>query len=172
MDSDLTVTTERFSADIEAKRYIARFRDADRFIGFCRQCGNFGRRHGCPPFDHDTLSDIAGYARVRILGAKIVPSDKSLPLAAVNDLMLPVITSMNAELLEMEKSLGGRAFGFVGKCIYCGDKPCARIDASRVATPTRCARRSKPTDSTLSARQANCLASTSNGATANTSLTT
>ena len=137
MDSDLTVTTERFSADIEAKRYIARFRDADRFIGFCRQCGYFGRRHGCPPFDHDTLSDIAGYARVRILGAKIVPSDKSLPLAAVNDLMLPVITSMNAELLEMEKSLGGRAFGFVGKCIYCGDKPCARIDGKPCRHPDK-----------------------------------
>ena len=125
--ADMAYTTEKFFADIDAKNYINEFRRTDYFIEFCQQCKNYGRRYGCPPFDDETLSIVEGYEKVRIMGLKIVPNNKLLPLSAANDLMKPVITEMNEELLELEKSLGGYAFGFVGTCPYCGDAPCARI---------------------------------------------
>jgi predicted metal-binding protein len=124
--ADMAYTTEKFFADIDAKNYINEFRRTDYFIEFCQQCKNYGRRYGCPPFDDETLSIVEGYEKVRIMGLKIVPNNKQLPLSAANDLMKPVITEMNEELLELEKSLGGYAFGFVGTCPYCGGAPCAR----------------------------------------------
>jgi predicted metal-binding protein len=112
--ADMAYTTEKFFADIDAKNYINEFRRTDYFIEFCQQCKNYSRRYGCPPFDDKTLSIVEGYEKVRIMGVKIIPNNKQLPLSAANDLMKPVITEMNEELLELEKSLGGYAFGFVG----------------------------------------------------------
>ena len=124
--ADMAYTTEKFFADIDAKTYINEFRRTDYFIEFCQQCKNYNHRYGCPPFDDETLSIVEGYEKVRIMGVKIIPNNKQLPLSAANDLMKPVITEMNEELLELEKSLGGYAFGFVGTCPYCGGAPCAR----------------------------------------------
>lgn len=127
MERDLTYTVEKYKAEVGTKAYIEGFRRTDYFIKLCQQCRNYGRRYGCPPFDDETLSLVEGYEKVRIMGVKIIPNNKQLPLSAANDLMEPVITEMNEELLELEKSLGGYAFGFVGTCPYCGGAPCARI---------------------------------------------
>ena len=100
MIEDKTYSVERYTAEIDAKVYIEGFRRADYFIKFCQQCGNYGRRYGCPPFEEEPLAAIEGYDRVRILGVKITPKDKSLPLEAANDLMKPVISELNDKTLE------------------------------------------------------------------------
>ena len=132
-----TYTTERYTAEIDAKAYIERFRKADYFLKLCQQCGNYGRRYGCPPFDHDPIEAVKDYNRVRIIGIKITPEDRSLPLEAANDLMKPVIDKLNAELLETERRLEGMCFGFVGSCPYCGDAPCARINGKPCKHPDK-----------------------------------
>lgn len=137
MTLDLTYTTERYTADIAARTYIEQFRKADYFVQFCQQCRNFGRRHGCPPFDYDPLDVIAGYQTVRVIGVKIVPRDTRLPLSAVNQLLEPVTSQLNDELIEMEKSTGGLAFGFVGSCPYCHGEPCSRIDGKPCRHPDK-----------------------------------
>ena len=126
-EDNLAYTTERYTVEVDAKAYIEKFRRADYFIQLCQQCGNYGRRYGCPPFDQDLIDVIKDYQRVRIIGVKITPKDSSLPLEAANDLMKPVICKLNEELLEIERQLGGMCFGFVGTCPYCGGAPCARI---------------------------------------------
>ena len=123
----MTYTTERYTAELDAKTYIDEFRNADYFIKLCQQCGNYGRRYGCPPFDEDPLSALEMYDRVRLLGVKITPDNKNLPLEAAGELMEPVIIKLNEELLESERVLKGRSYGFVGHCPYCGGAPCARI---------------------------------------------
>ena len=137
MKENMAYTVERYTAENDAKVYIERFRKADYFIRLCQQCGNYGRRYGCPPFDDDPLAAIGGYDKVRIMGLKITPKDKSLPLEAANDLMNPVISELNEELLETEKSLGGMCYGFVGTCPYCGGATCARIDGKPCKHPDK-----------------------------------
>ena len=137
MPLDLTYTTECFSVETDAATYIADFRRADYFLQFCRECGNYGRRYGCPPFDYDPLSVIAHYRKVYIIGKKIVPGDGNLPLSAANTLMMPVVRELNEELLALEESLGGIAFGFAGSCPYCGEAPCARIDGKPCRHPDK-----------------------------------
>ena len=51
--------------------------------------------------------------------------------------MLPVIRELNEELLALEKSLVGMAFGFAGSCPYCGEIPCARIDGEPCRHPDK-----------------------------------
>ncbi len=131
----MTYTVERYTAEIDAKAYIEDFRKADYFIKLCQQCGNYGRRYGCPPFDDEPLVAVERYDRVRLMGVKITPNDKSLPIEAANDLMQPVVSEMNEELLETEKSLGGMCYGFVGSCPYCGGASCARIDGKPCRHP-------------------------------------
>ena len=137
MAYDITYTTERYMVELDAKTYIEGFRNADYFLEFCRQCGNFGRRYGCPPFDYDPLPVIQKYEKVRIIGVKIIPTDKNLPLESANELMKPVTTELNRDLLEQEKSLDGMCFGFVGSCPYCGGQPCARIDGKPCKHPDK-----------------------------------
>ena len=137
MHMDTTYTIEKYQAEVDAKAYIEGFRRADYFIKFCQQCRNYGRRYGCPPFEKDPLALIVGYDRVRILGVKITPEDKTLPLEAANDLMAPAIGELNEELLELEQALGGRAYGFVGACPYCGGAPCARLEEKPCRHPDK-----------------------------------
>ncbi len=137
MEYNLTYTTERYTAEIDAHSYVEQFRNADHFLKFCQQCRNYGRRYGCPPFSHDPLSDISHYQQVRITGVKIVPADKTLPLQVANDLMKPVIDQLNQDLLETEQSLGGMCFGFVGSCPYCGGAACARIEGKPCRHPDK-----------------------------------
>lgn len=137
MAKDFTYTTEKYLIDVDAKTYIEKFRNADYFIELCRKCGNYGRRYGCPPFDYDPLSDIENYAKVRIIGIKIIPADRNLPLESANELMKPVTTELNRYLLEQEQSLDGMSFGFVGSCPYCGEVPCARIEGGPCRHPDK-----------------------------------
>lgn len=123
---DLSYTSERFSAEIAADEYIARFRQEERFLELCRQCGNFGVRYGCPPFDVPPLTVLAPYRRVRIVGEKLVPATAGLPLDAAQALMTPVLAGLNGDLLAEERRLGGLALGFAGACPYCGGTPCRR----------------------------------------------
>ena len=123
---DLSYTSERFSAEMAADEYIARFRQEERFLALCWQCGNFGARHGCPPFDVSPLEVLAPYRTVRIVGEKLVPAADGLPLDAVEALMSPALAELNRDLLEEERRLGGYALGFAGSCPYCGGAPCRR----------------------------------------------
>lgn len=137
LNFDLSCSVDRFSADIDARTYIEGFRRTDYFIKLCQQCGNYNRRYGCPPFDDSTLAVVSDYEKVRVIGVKITPNYKRLPLKMANDLMEPVITKLNEELLELEQSLGGYAFGFVGSCPYCGGAPCARIKGKPCRHPEK-----------------------------------
>ena len=137
MVKDMTYSVERYTAEVDAQASIEGFRRADYFIKLCQQCGNYGRRYGCPPFDRDPLAAVEGYDRVRIIGVKIKPTDSTLPLEAANDLMEPVITELNKELLETEQSLSGMCYGFVGSCPYCGGVSCARIEGKPCRHPDK-----------------------------------
>ena len=132
-----TYTTERYTAELDAQTYIERFRRADYFLKLCQQCGNYGRRYGCPPYDHDPLTVLQRYDRVQIIGVKVTPQDKTLPLSAAGDMMRPVTTALNEELLELERSSGGKCFGFAGSCPYCDGAPCARIEGKPCRHPDK-----------------------------------
>ena len=135
MPLNYNYTTSRLTAHIDAATFISHYRRPEEFLGYCRQCHNYGRRYGCPPFDYDPLTILERYSQALIVGAKIVPADAHLPIGEVHTLLRPIMTDMNKRLLEQERQLGGLAFGFTGMCPYCGDEPCARISGQPCRHP-------------------------------------
>lgn len=130
-----TYDVQEIVAYVSRERYVREFRDVATFEACCRECPNYGRRWGCPPFDHDTLSDLQKYEKVLIVGLKIMPHDQRMPLDAVYEFMRPEIKRMNERLLTLEQVTGGMAFGFVGECPYCKGAPCARIEGKPCRHP-------------------------------------
>ena len=95
---------QKFEAEVDAKKYISLYRDAERIGKLCRQCGNYGKRRCCPPFDFDPIDIIGKYRRARIIGFKVTPPEKGF-------LISPDIDKC---LSELETELGGFACGITG----------------------------------------------------------
>ena len=81
---------EDFTATIPVAEYMANYRDAEKFIGFCRQCTRYNTYWACPP---DVIS----------FGKEMMETERK---------------RTDELLLEMEKTYKGRAF-FPGSCLLC-----------------------------------------------------
>lgn len=136
-DSSLTYTTRRFEVSLPVSEYLERYRRSDYFLQLCKQCGNYARRYGCPPFDYDVVALMQRYTTATIIGVQIVPDVKQLPLTLAQRLMAPVICQLSAELLERERLTDGLSFGFAGGCMLCGDTACARITGEPCRHPDK-----------------------------------
>lgn len=74
-------TVENFTSDITVEGYIAEFRDEPHFLELCKQCTNYGKSWGCPPFDFDTESFLRQYKyAAHLMATKIIPEDKDIPI--------------------------------------------------------------------------------------------
>lgn len=130
-------SVENYTADITVDEYISRFRDEVKFIGYCRECPNYGNSWGCPPFDYDTTVILRQYKYARLIATKIIPANNNIPIDRSQALIRPVRIGLERRLLELESKYGGRAFAFVGQCLYCGDKPCARLEGKPCRHPDK-----------------------------------
>lgn len=64
---------EDFTATIPVADYMAHYRDAEKFIGFCRQCRRYNTCWACPPFAFDVDQYLSHYELALIIGTKITP---------------------------------------------------------------------------------------------------
>lgn len=106
--------------------YVARFRDAERFAACCRACPNYGHSWGCPPFAEDPAETFAGYRTALLVATKITPETSDLPMQEAGRLIRPERIRLERRLLELERRTGGRAFSYVGSCLYCPEGSCTR----------------------------------------------
>ena len=124
------------TADISASQYISQFRDVDKFIGFCRQCGNYGNSWLCPPFDYDIDEKLRPWTKVHVAGVTVDVAGKH-QLSEAMVLLQPARIELSRYLLEKEQESKGLAFGFSGKCHYCNEcgrpqgVPCRHTDKAR-----------------------------------------
>ena len=127
---------EIITAEISAQDYISGYRDVEKFIGFCRECPNYGRSWLCPPFDYDIDARLKPWTKVHIAGVRIDVDGKRLVSEAM-EIMHPARVELSRYLLNYEKANHGLAFGFSGTCLYCETcaslvgKPCLHPDKAR-----------------------------------------
>ena len=126
MDHSFRYTARDFTAELPAAAYVARFRDAERVGGYCRECGNYGRSWGCPPFGFDVGEYLSGYTSALLVATKIVPEERDIPFSESKRLIHPERLRLEERLLEMERLYGGRSFAYVGTCLYCPEGSCTR----------------------------------------------
>lgn len=126
---------EDFTTSLPAADYVARFRDAERFIGCCRVCGNYGRSWGCPPFDYEVAEQLGRYRSVLLVATKITPTVEGLPLSVSQALIRPERIRLESRLRDMERIYGGRSCAYVGECLYCPAGTCTRPEGKPCRHP-------------------------------------
>ena len=126
MNHSFRYTARDFTAELPAAAYVARFRDAERVGGYCRECGNYGRSWGCPPFGFDMEEYVTRYGTALLVATRITPEEPGLPVSEAGRLILPERQRLERRLLEMERQYGGRSFAYVGTCIHCPEGSCTR----------------------------------------------
>ena len=51
-------TIEEFTREISVEEYLDRFHNPAEVWGYCRECSNYGKQWGCPPFDFDVAKTV------------------------------------------------------------------------------------------------------------------
>ena len=136
-------TTETITATIPVTEYIGQYRDAEKFIEFCKVCHNYGRCWACPPYDFDPIEQIAGYQTFYVIGTKITltepirctPRTTQENQALSRKILADVRKPLDNRLLTFEaKHPGSRAF-FAGTCFACPNGACTRIEGKPCIQP-------------------------------------
>lgn len=128
MSNVYAYSSEDFTLSLPAEEYIARFRNAEHFIKFCRECGNYGRSWGCPPFGYDVEERLREYSRLLLVATKITPLEPDLPISESRRLIRPERIRLENRLRELERRYGGLSCSYVGSCLYCPEGSCTRPD--------------------------------------------
>lgn len=126
---------EDFTVSLAAGDYIARFRDAERFAGFCRECENYGRSWGCPPFGYDVEARLGAYEKILLVATKIYPSESDLPMNMSRSLIRPERIRLENRLHELERRYGGLSCSYAGSCLYCPEGCCTRPEGGPCRHP-------------------------------------
>lgn len=112
----------RLEGEISMEDYIRDYRDVEKFMGCCRVCGSFSKRWHCSPIAPEFEIDFSRYEHVRVVGYKIIPAHSDSPADSAADthdkavkiaqgLLVAPAKRLGAELLRLERELGGRAMG-------------------------------------------------------------
>lgn len=128
---------EDFTATIPVADYMAHYRDAEKFIGFCRQCRRYNTCWACPPFAFDVDQYLSHYELALIIGTKITPlypEKITDTISYGNELIETERKRTDDLLLELEKTHNGRAF-FPGSCLLCSS--CTRAEGKPCLYPER-----------------------------------
>jgi len=128
-------TYQTHITSLNVSDYTENYRDADKFIVFCKQCNRYGNCWACPPYDFDTRNYILKYNKVYIIGTKIIISKETrlnYKSAEENkiigaEIIASVRKNLDEQLLKIESEIPeSRAF-FAGTCHICNREDCTRI---------------------------------------------
>lgn len=114
---------------VAMRDYILKYREEAKFIKYCQNCKNYGSSWYCPPLLHDSFALLSEYDKIELIVFSITLSDGSdnIGIEGFHRALHPLRRELDNMLLTKEMECNGRAFSFAGRCIYCGDEPCARI---------------------------------------------
>jgi len=124
-EKPLAYGIRHYQWELPVKELKKRFRDAERFVQFCRECPNFGRSWACPPFNFNEDEYLSQWDSALLVATKIVPA-AGMHGAEAGRLLREVRRTVDARLLDLERTTGGRAFSYAGSCDHCSEDGCNR----------------------------------------------
>lgn len=128
---------EDFTITIPVAEYMEHYRDAEKFIGFCKQCTRYNTYWACPPFSFNVDEYLSQYTTAFLIGTKLTPLHPEKitdDISFGKEMMETERIRTDALLLDMEKSHKGRAF-FPGSCLLC--LSCTRAKGKPCVHPER-----------------------------------
>jgi predicted metal-binding protein len=136
---------KHFAATIALEDYIRDYRDADKYIAYCKACNRYNACWSCPPFNFDTEKYLSSCKTASVIGTKItVDADVirentgwELCTKATYRMIKEVRPELDRQLLKLETTYpGSRAF-FAGTCHICPAEKCSRIKGKPCIAPDR-----------------------------------
>ncbi len=132
-------TSETLTWTVPMGEFMRDLVDVPRFLGYCRNCPNFGRYWSCPPFDLDPVEIWGRYGQLLLYARKVIfIRDRLFPgeRRTFEREELPKIKgAMARELLALEAKTPGSLALFPGRCDGCS--VCARTEGKPCRMPDR-----------------------------------
>jgi len=139
----MSFQTENKIVRVPAPDYIRDYRDVERFLQYCKACGNYGTVWTCPPYDFDPLGRIKSFHYVHLIGTKVFIDEATRRSPANADeekqisyrVLREVREGLDERLLALEKKHPGSLAFFAGSCTLCRETGCARKSAKPCLHP-------------------------------------
>lgn len=136
---------EVVATTIDCDRYIADYRDRERFIALCKECGNYGKNWSCPPYADSSIEDLSKFKSCYIIGQKIIIKEEMRSLSTqtddlttvISDILLPVRELTDPLLRDLESKIEGSRVFFAGSCALCKRGECSRIIGEKCRYPDK-----------------------------------
>lgn len=138
-------TISNHSTAINVEDYIRHYRDTEKFIGYCKECGRYNTCWACPPFDFDTEEYISSYKTAYIIGTKIIIDADVIRentgwerCTKISYQMIEEVRLvLDNKLLELEVVFPGSKAFFAGTCHICPAEKCTKIKGEPCIAPDR-----------------------------------
>lgn len=136
----------RHTAQIPVTDYIEGYVDVETFLGYCKECSNYGSIWSCPPFDFDVMQFWRRYDSLELIAEEIIFDEeyagREFDEAEMDEITEKSIRKVKAdlseELYEKEREYPGSVSLSAGSCILCSErctkgegKPCRFPDKMR-----------------------------------------
>lgn len=126
---------QNYIANIPVTQYIAQYRNASKFIEFCKQCPKYSNSWACPPFLFDSDKYPSSYNIAYLLGTKItLPKSFHSSMFGSDELIKQteeiiriVRLELDQQLLSAEQQIKNSKAFFAGSCLFCFNKECTRV---------------------------------------------
>jgi predicted metal-binding protein len=136
---------KEFCVKTTLKELIYRYRNVEKFIGYCKECGRYNACWACPPFDFNADEYLAPYGIAYIIGTKIVLDKETINKYQGFDeckdisykIMKEARKSIDGNLLELEKQYPQSKAFFAGSCQICKEGECMRATGKPCISPER-----------------------------------
>jgi predicted metal-binding protein len=134
-----------FVTEVKLADYLRDYRDAARFMEYCKTCNRYGACWSCPPFEFDTEEYLSPYGTAYVIGTKIVLDEKTIEenrgwekcMKTAHAILKKVRPVLDRHLLALEKRHPvSRAF-FAGTCHICSAEACTRIEGRACIAPEK-----------------------------------
>lgn len=126
---------QNYIANISVAQYITQYRNASKFIEFCKQCPKYNNSWACPPFTFNIDKYLSSYNIAYLLATKITlpnSSHSSMSHSAefirqTEEIIRIVRLELDQQLLSAEQQIKNSKAFFAGSCHFCLNKECTRI---------------------------------------------
>ncbi len=135
--------TEKFGVTVAMSEYVEKYRNVEHFLGFCRECKNYGTLWACPPFDKQI--PIEGYRYANIVAVKILVDpamcERTMTPEELHEATIAILRPVRAEIdswmLSLEESTPSSRALFPGSCIGCEKGECSRLVGEPCVKPSK-----------------------------------
>ncbi|MBQ7640516.1 MAG: hypothetical protein IJS91_05965 [Bacteroidales bacterium] len=143
------IRIETLTAEISMEDYLRDYVDVPRFYELCTQCGNFGTRWSCPPYDFSSTDFLREFSTFRVVARRISPigdwqfdepAEGEGPYEKIWQMLGRVKADLEADLFELENEFPGSRLVSGGSCYKCAEgctrtsgEPCRHPEIMRYA---------------------------------------